>query len=64
MKVSEMNKKELLDHMNASGEIHRMSSESKAWQRAFALARVGGLENVELGCAKCYAKVKEWLTRD
>ena len=63
MKVSEMNKQDLLDLMRGNGELLRPASESQAWQRAFILARANGLEDVDLGCAKCYQKVREWLER-
>lgn len=63
MKISEMNKVEILDFMRGNGEINRPKSESQAWQRAFTLARQNGLEDVELGCAKCYQKVREWMER-
>lgn len=63
MKISEMNKADLLAFMQTNGEIHRPTSESHAWQRAFDLARKNGMEDVEMGCAKCYGRVKEWLQR-
>jgi hypothetical protein len=61
-KVSELNKAELLEHMNASGEVHRYSADSKAWQRAFALAMEAGvIAYIDYGCTKCIQKVDEWL---
>jgi hypothetical protein len=62
MKVSEMNKADLLDHMKASREILTYN-DTPAWRRAFILARQNGLENIEPGCIKCIIKVKEWLER-
>lgn len=63
MKISEMNKAELLDLMRGNGKINRPRSEDEEWIRAFIIARQNGLEDVELGCAKCYQKVREWMER-
>lgn len=63
MKISEMNKKELLEFMQGNGEWHRYKSDLPSWQRAFLLARQNGLENLDHGCAKCVLKVKEWMER-
>lgn len=63
MKISEMTKEELLDYMRSSREIHRYASDSKAWQRAFQLARMAGMENMEMGCGGCIRKVTEFLNK-
>lgn len=63
MKISEMAKKELLDHMRSTHEIGKYNSESHAWRRAFQLARANGLEQLEPGCTKCIKAVIEWLER-
>ena len=56
-----MNREELRDYMKASREIHQFDEESKAWQRAFELARKGGLEHMSMQCSSCISKVREWL---
>lgn len=63
MKVTEMGREELRDYMKASREIYRFDQYSKAWQRAFELARQNGLENMAMDCTYCIRKVHEWLTR-
>lgn len=56
-----MSKAELVDYMKASREILTYSESSKAWKRAFELARKSGLENLTPECGKCKTKVVEWL---
>lgn len=63
MKISEMNKAELLEYMKMTREIQNYDSEYPSWQRAFHLARMNGLESVEHGCQKCIKSVIEWLER-
>lgn len=63
MKISDLNKQELLILMQENGEIHRPTSGSKCWQHAFKLAKKNGLEDVDMECDKCYKRVREWLER-
>lgn len=63
MKISEMNREQLKEYLHSSGEIHRQSKDSKAWQRAFELARSAGNGELDMGCGKCWDKVKEWIKR-
>lgn len=63
MKIEEMNREQLRDHMRASREIHTFDYYSKAWQRAFELARLSGMENLAMDCTKCIRIVHEWLSR-
>lgn len=63
MKISEMTREELRDYMKASREIHTFDEDSKAWQRAFQLARQAGNEHWAMDCNKCRQKVQEWVLR-
>lgn len=63
MKITEMNREQLRDHMKASRTIYRYDSESIEWKQAFKLIRLAGFENYEMDCTKCITKVKEWLER-
>lgn len=61
MKITEMNREQLRDHMKAARIIHKFDSESKEWKQAFKLARQNGLESVDMECTSCIKKVFEWL---
>lgn len=63
MKISEMAKPDLVQYMKASGEIHRINTESEAWRRAFYLCKNNGNEHLTKDCKKCWAKVDEWLRK-
>ena len=63
MKITELNKEELLAFMKGNGEIHRYNRDSWAWKRAFQLIRAAGYENLEMDCMKCIDKVKTWLLK-
>lgn len=62
MKITEMNREQLRDHMKASRIIHKFDSENAEWKQAFKLARLSGLENLDMECTSCIKKVFEWLT--
>ena len=63
MKITEMTREQLRDHMKASRIINRFDSESKEWQQVFKLARLSGMENMDMECSGCIKKVTEWLER-
>lgn len=56
-----MTREELKEYLNSTGEIHRPNQESKAWQRAFELARVHGYGDLDMGCAACWNKVDRFI---
>lgn len=61
MKVSEMNREQLRDHMMAARIINKFDSDMPEWKQAFKLAKLSGLENMDMDCTGCVKKVKEWL---
>lgn len=61
MKISEMDREQLRDYLKSSGEIHRPNSESKAWLRAFELARAAGFGQLDVDCVKCWEKVQRFI---
>lgn len=63
MKISEMSREQLRDHMKASRVIHRFDSDSPEWKQAFKLAILSGMENMDMECSKCITKVKEWIEK-
>ena len=63
MKISDMNKEQLKEYLTTSGEIHRPNQESKAWQRAFELARGEGYGELDMGCTGCWVKVQKYMSK-
>lgn len=63
MKITDMTREQLRDHMKAARLINRFDRDLKEWQHAFSLAKKGGLENMDMECTGCIKKVKEWLER-
>ena len=61
MKINEMNRDQLRDYMKASRDIYRFDSDSPAWKHAFKLARLAGMESMDMECSSCIGKVKEWI---
>jgi len=61
MKITEMTREQLRDHMKASRLIQRFDSEAIEWKHAFKLAKKAGMENMDMGCYGCIKKVREWL---
>lgn len=61
MKISEMTREELREYMASNGELLRCSSESRAWQRAFELARAAGYGKLDMDCMKCWDKVTRFI---
>lgn len=61
MKITDMNREQLRDYMKASREIHRFDPDNKGWKHAFKLAKLSGLENMDMNCTGCIKKVHEWL---
>lgn len=49
--------------MKASREILRYDSDLPSWKQAFKLAKLSGLENMDMDCSGCVKKVKEWLDK-
>lgn len=63
-KISDMDRAQLRDYILNSGEINRMDQESKAWQRAFELARHHGYGDLDMGCQSCWAKVERFIREE
>ena len=63
MKISDMDREQLKEYMLNSGQFHRMDSESRAWQRAFELARGAGMGELDMGCTKCWDKVEKFIKK-
>jgi hypothetical protein len=63
MKITEMNREQLRDHMKASRLIYRFDSNAMEWKHAFKLARLSGMENMDMECTKCITKVSEWISQ-
>jgi len=68
--IRNMSKEELRDYMTrVTHELglpegrYRYDSENVTWKHAFKLARLNGMESVELDCQKCAEKVAEWMVR-
>lgn len=64
MKISEMDREQLRDYILNSAEINRLDPESKAWQRAFVLARAAGFGQLEMDCPKCWEKVERFIREE
>jgi len=62
MKISNLNKKELVDYMKASKEIHRFNYDNPAWKRAAKLYRDSG-QPFDEDCSGCISRLKEWLQK-
>jgi hypothetical protein len=58
-----MSREQLRDYMKASREIHRYDKHSTSWKHAFKLAKLSGLESMDMECTSCISKVKEWLEK-
>lgn len=63
MKITDMNREQLRDYMRASREINRFDSNNVVWKHAFKLAKLSGMENMDMDCSGCVKKVKEWLEK-
>ena len=63
MKISEMTREELRDHMVNTGRFNRKDSEVREWQRAFELARAAGMGELDMGCTKCWDKVEKFMKK-
>lgn len=63
MKITDLDKQQLLELMKSNGDIHRFNRDSYTWKHAFKLARLNGMEHLEMDCHKCIDKVKEWLIK-
>lgn len=61
MRISEMEKDDLVQYMKASGEIHRFNHKDESWKRAFKLYNERFGDRLIPDCAKCVNKVWEWL---
>lgn len=64
MKISEMDRYQLREYLFNSGEINRMDSENKAWQRAFDLAKASGFGDLDMGCQSCWQKVDRFIREE
>lgn len=61
-----MNREQLRNHMRAKPYkgghlIHYFDSEIIEWQHAFKLAKLSGMESMDMECTTCIRKVREWL---
>lgn len=64
VKISEMNREQLRDYIMNSAEINRLDPESKAWQRAFELAKESGYGDLDIGCHSCWQKVERFIREE
>ena len=63
MKITEMNREQLRDHMRAARLINRFDSFEPEWKHAFTLAKKSGLENMDMNCSSCIRTVMEWIQK-
>ena len=63
MNIKEMTREQLRDHMKAGRMLSRFDSEAVEWKHAFKLAKLAGMESMDIQCSSCIKKVKEWLER-
>jgi hypothetical protein len=63
MKITEMNREQLRDYMRAARTLNRFDSNSVEWRHAFKLAKLAGMENMDLDCTGCVKRVSEWLSK-
>lgn len=61
MKISEMDRPTLLNELKVTREIHYFNSESRLWKRAFELYKEARGEKLDMGCGKCFDKVKKFI---
>lgn len=61
MKISEMDKATLLQELKASHQFQTFNSESKLWKRAFEMYQQERGEVLDMGCGKCWDKVKKFI---
>lgn len=63
MKISDMTREELRNHMKGNGSIHRPDRGSYEWRQGLKLAKAAGYESWDLDCPKCVDKLKEWILK-
>jgi len=63
MKITEMNREQLRDHMRAARMLNRFDPDTVEWKHAFKLAKLGGLESMDMDCTGCIKKVKEFIEK-
>lgn len=56
-------KDELITRLKAEGVWTTADRSSKAWKDAFAKYNSEVGDRLDMGCNKCFAKVKEWLEK-
>lgn len=62
MKVAEMNREQLRDHMRASREVRIFDEYKPEWKRAIDLYRETG-NKFDADCSGCRKRLVEWLER-
>jgi hypothetical protein len=60
--IQSLDKGQLFAKMMESGAFHRMGN-TPLWKHAFKLYIQSTGDKVDLGCSRCYTKVKEWLQK-
>lgn len=60
--VNDLDKSEVLNKLNETGLMHRYNND-QLWKRAFNLYMQATADKVDIGCGRCYTKVKEWLQK-
>jgi hypothetical protein len=60
--VHKMDKEGVREKLYETGLIHRYNSD-QIWKRAFKIYMEATGDRVDIGCGRCYTKVKEWLER-
>lgn len=58
-----MTREQLRDHMKAARIINHFDPDLKEWQHAFKLAKLAGMENMDMECSGCIKIVKEWIEK-
>jgi hypothetical protein len=60
--VHDLDKEGVREKFYETGLIHRHSNDP-IWKRAFKLFSEASGQKVDLGCARCFTMVKQWLEK-
>lgn len=60
----EVTKQELLEALRANRSLQVFDSTNKLWEKAFKMYHQATGQNLDLGCGKCYERVKTWLEKE
>lgn len=62
MKIPEMDKEQLINHMKASRELYRFDEDLHSWKRAISLYKQATGMKFDADCSGCRRRLVEWLT--